>query len=88
MKAVLSTLDFAKERLGVLQVQVGQHQASYAMGRPEPTFADPMSMTGACRRPSRVLVCIVDETTSPRTFLSMTSLALVVASRHHAPPDS
>ena len=87
-KAVLSTLDFAKRRLVLQQVQVGQQQASYAMGRPEPTVSALMSTTGACRRPSRVLVYLVDKTTSPRGLLSMTSFALVVAPHHHAPLDS
>ena len=83
-KAVLATLDFAKPRLGVLQQgQDGQHQASYAMGRPEPTFSAPMSTTGACRRLSRVLV---DGTMILRGLLSMTSVD--PAPLPHSPPNS
>ena len=86
---MLATLGFAKELLDVLQqVQVVQQEASYAMERLEPIFVDPTSMTGGCRRPSRVLGCPVAETTSPRGLLSMTSFALVVAPLHHAPPNS
>ena len=77
MRTVLATLDLAKGRLVVLQqVQVV---------RLEPIFVVPMSMTGAYRRPSRVLV---NGTTTLRGLLSMTNLELVVAPLHHVPPNS
>ena len=89
MRTVLATLGFAKELLDVLQqVQVVQQEGSYAMERLAPMVVHPVSMTGACRRPRRALVCIVDKTTNPYSCRSMTNLVLVVVRHHHVPPDS
>ena len=91
MRTVPAKLGSARELLDVLQqVQVVRPGGSCAMERLAPMVVHPASTTGACRRPRRALVCIVDKTTNPHSCLSMTSLVLVVVHHHHhhVLPDS